>query len=44
MVSGDVVTIETCGGGGYGDPAGRPAELAARDRREGYVAAEGETG
>jgi N-methylhydantoinase B len=42
--AGDVVTIETCGGGGYGDPAGRPAELAARDRREGYVAAEGETG
>jgi N-methylhydantoinase B len=37
----DVVVIETCGGGGYGDPAGRPPGLAARDRQEGYVAAEG---
>jgi N-methylhydantoinase B len=36
---GDVVTIETSGGGGYGDPAARPAALAARDRREGYVEA-----
>jgi len=34
---GDVVLIETSGGGGYGDPAGRPAELAARDRLEGYT-------
>ncbi|HEV8673564.1 MAG TPA: hydantoinase B/oxoprolinase family protein [Methylomirabilota bacterium] len=34
---GDVVLIETSGGGGYGDPAARPAELAARDRRDGYV-------
>jgi N-methylhydantoinase B len=38
--SGDVVVIETCGGGGYGDPAARPPELLARDRLEGYVAAE----
>jgi N-methylhydantoinase B len=42
--AGDVVTIETSGGGGYGDPAGRPAELAARDRREGYAAGEGRSG
>ena len=34
---GDVVLIETSGGGGYGDPAQRPAELAARDRLEGYA-------
>jgi N-methylhydantoinase B len=34
---GDVVLIETSGGGGYGDPAARPADLVARDRREGYV-------
>jgi N-methylhydantoinase B len=37
--SGDVVVIETCGGGGYGDPAARPPELLGRDRLEGYVAA-----
>ncbi|HZS32521.1 MAG TPA: hydantoinase B/oxoprolinase family protein [Methylomirabilota bacterium] len=35
--AGDVILIETCGGGGYGDPAGRPPGLLARDRREGYV-------
>jgi N-methylhydantoinase B len=37
LQAGDVVLIETSGGGGYGDPAKRPAELAERDRREGYV-------
>jgi N-methylhydantoinase B len=37
--AGDVVVIDTCGGGGYGDPAARPAELLARDRLEGYVQA-----
>lgn len=35
--AGDVVVIETCGGGGYGDPAARPAALVAGDRREGYA-------
>jgi N-methylhydantoinase B len=34
---GDVVLIETSGGGGYGDPSARPPDLAARDRREGYT-------
>lgn len=34
---GDVVLIETSGGGGYGDPAARPPELVEADRREGYV-------
>ncbi len=34
---GDVVLIETSGGGGYGDPAARPAELEAEDRLEGYL-------
>lgn len=34
---GDVVLIETAGGGGYGDPAARSADLAARDRLEGYT-------
>jgi len=34
---GDVVLVETAGGGGYGDPAARPAALVEADRREGYV-------
>ena len=34
---GDVVVIETCGGGGYGDAAGRSADLEAQDRRDGYL-------
>jgi N-methylhydantoinase B len=42
--SGDVVVIETCGGGGYGDPAARPADLLARDRLEGYVVIEAASG
>jgi N-methylhydantoinase B len=33
---GDIVTIETSGGGGYGSPAVRAAELIERDRQEGY--------
>ncbi len=41
---GDVVWIETSGGGGYGDPAERAAELVARDRLEGYVLAPGGDG
>jgi N-methylhydantoinase B len=38
--AGDVVVIETCGGGGYGDPAARSLDLLTGDRREGYVPAE----
>ena len=34
---GDVLLIETCGGGGYGDAAARPADAVQRDRDEGYV-------
>jgi N-methylhydantoinase B len=34
---GDLVLVETCGGGGYGPPAARPAAARDRDRREGYV-------
>jgi N-methylhydantoinase B len=37
---GDVVLIETSGGGGYGDPAERPDELTARDRLDGYTEAD----
>ena len=34
---GDLVVIETCGGGGYGPPSARPSEARERDQREGYV-------
>jgi N-methylhydantoinase B len=34
---GDVLRMEQAGGGGYGDPMTRPAELVLRDVREGYV-------
>jgi N-methylhydantoinase B len=34
---GDVVRLETSGGGGYGDPAERMAEAGERDRRLGYA-------
>ena len=37
---GDVVSIRTCGGGGYGAPEERDAELVATDVREGKVSAE----
>jgi N-methylhydantoinase B len=40
LLAGDVVVIDTCGGGGYGDPAARSPELHARDRLEGFVSAE----
>ena len=34
---GDRITIETPGGGGYGDPAMRPEALRERDRKMGYI-------
>jgi N-methylhydantoinase B len=34
---GDVLTIESPGGGGYGDPRERPPELVRKDLEEGYV-------
>lgn len=34
---GDTVVLETGGGGGYGDPAGRDLELIQRDLDRGYV-------
>jgi N-methylhydantoinase B len=34
---GDVLLVETCGGGGYGDPAARDAGAVEDDRSEGYV-------
>ncbi len=34
---GDLVLVETCGGGGYGPPAEREADRRQADRREGYT-------
>jgi N-methylhydantoinase B len=38
LAEGDLVVIETCGGGGFGRPADRSPDLVARDRLEGYLA------
>jgi N-methylhydantoinase B len=38
--SGDLVTLETGGGGGYGKPSERAPELIRRDIRRGYVSRE----
>ena len=35
----DLLRVETCGGGGWGDPARRTAEARARDVRDGIVSA-----
>ena len=40
LVPGDVVSVRTCGGGGYGRPADRDPEAVLRDVREGKVSAE----
>ena len=34
---GDLVLVETCGGGGYGPPGERDVERRDADRREGYM-------
>ena len=34
---GDIIRLETSGGGGFGDPRARSAEARAADRRLGYV-------
>ena len=39
---GDVIRLETSGGGGFGDPAQRPAAEVAADRRRKYVSEKGE--
>jgi N-methylhydantoinase B len=38
LAEGDLVVIETCGGGGFGSPADRSPAWRDRDRREGYLA------
>jgi N-methylhydantoinase B len=40
LEAGDVISVRTCGGGGYGPPAERDPELVRRDVREGKVSAE----
>ncbi len=37
LVAGDIMRLETSGGGGFGPPDARDAEAAARDARLGYV-------
>jgi N-methylhydantoinase B len=41
LKTGDVVTIESPGGGGYGDPAKRAEDLIRHDVEEGYVTPQG---
>lgn len=40
MRAGDIVVLQSAGGGGYGDPLDRPADEVATDVHEGYVTAE----
>jgi N-methylhydantoinase B len=37
VVEGDLLELQTPGGGGYGDPRERPPDAVARDVRRGYV-------
>ncbi len=37
LVEGDVVVMETAGGGGYGSPLARDPELVLEDVRQGYI-------
>jgi len=43
LLPGDVLTLETPGGGGHGDPAERDESAVARDLREGKVSPERST-
>jgi N-methylhydantoinase B len=40
LKEGDVMVLETGGGGGYGDPMGRPLDQVQRDVTRGYVSPE----
>ncbi len=40
LVAGDIVIVETGGGGGYGPPTERARELVERDLRRGYISSE----
>jgi len=41
LARGDLVIVESSGGGGYGPPAERPTDLRAWDRANGYTARRG---
>jgi N-methylhydantoinase B len=43
LKEGDIFRLDTPGGGGYGDPLARPAELVCGDVREGFVSSEAAT-
>ena len=36
MLAGDILRLETPGGGGYGSPIDRPPELVLQDVKRGY--------
>jgi N-methylhydantoinase B len=40
LLPGDIVVVETGGGGGYGPPAERPLAMVERDLRRGYISPE----
>ena len=40
MEAGDIIIVETGGGGGYGDPQERLRELIERDVQRGYISRE----
>ena len=40
LMPGDIMVMETGGGGGYGDPAERPLERVQRDLTRGYISLE----
>jgi N-methylhydantoinase B len=44
LVRGDLIVVESSGGGGYGPPAERPADLRAHDRTNGYTTRRGGRG
>ena len=41
LKAGDLLRVETCGGGGWGDPFTREPERVQRDVFEGYVSVSG---
>jgi N-methylhydantoinase B len=40
LLGGDVLVLQSAGGGGYGDPLERPPQRVLRDVREGYISRE----
>ncbi len=40
VVEGDIIAVQTAGGGGYGDPLNRPPELVRADVMNGVISAE----